>query len=99
MSLFDSVISEVKTRFGLGDSVAGTLLSALLSLVTNEDKGGISGFLNMFTKAGLGDVASSWVNSGANTSISTEQLESAVGASTIAGIADKLAVSLVNSRS
>ena len=44
----------------------------------------------MFTKAGLGDVASSWVNSGANSSISNEQLESAVGASTIAGIAEKV---------
>jgi uncharacterized protein YidB (DUF937 family)/outer membrane protein OmpA-like peptidoglycan-associated protein len=89
MSLFDSVISMAADKFGLGDK-SGTLLSALLSMMTNQDSGGFSGFLNLFSKAGLGDLASSWVSSGANSPLSNEQLESALGSNTIGSIAEKV---------
>jgi uncharacterized protein YidB (DUF937 family)/outer membrane protein OmpA-like peptidoglycan-associated protein len=89
MSLFDSVISMAAEKFGLGDK-SGTLLSALLSMMTNQDSGGFSGFLNLFSKAGLGDVASSWVSSGANSTLSNEQLESALGSNTLGSIAEKV---------
>jgi uncharacterized protein YidB (DUF937 family)/outer membrane protein OmpA-like peptidoglycan-associated protein len=89
MSLFDSVISMAADKFGLGDK-SGTLLSALLSMMTNQDSGGFSGFLNLFSKAGLGDVASSWVSSGANSPLSNEQLESALGSNTIGSLAEKV---------
>jgi uncharacterized protein YidB (DUF937 family)/outer membrane protein OmpA-like peptidoglycan-associated protein len=92
MSLFDSVISMAAEKFGLGDK-SGTLLSALLSMMTNQDSGGFSGFLNLFSKAGLGDLASSWVSSGANSSLSNEQLESALGSNTIGSIAEKVGLS------
>jgi outer membrane protein OmpA-like peptidoglycan-associated protein/uncharacterized protein YidB (DUF937 family) len=89
MSLFDSVISMAAEKFGLGDK-SGTLLSALLSMMTNQDSGGFSGFLNLFSKAGLGDLASSWVSSGANSTLSNEQLESALGSNAIGSIAEKV---------
>jgi uncharacterized protein YidB (DUF937 family)/outer membrane protein OmpA-like peptidoglycan-associated protein len=89
MSLFDSVISMAAEKFGLGDK-SGTLLSALLSMMTNQDSGGFAGFLNLFSKAGLGDVASSWVSSGANSPLSNEQLESAMGSNVIGSIAEKV---------
>jgi uncharacterized protein YidB (DUF937 family)/outer membrane protein OmpA-like peptidoglycan-associated protein len=89
MSLFDSVISMAADKFGLGDK-SGTLLSALLSMMTNQDSGGFSGFLNLFSKAGLGDVASSWVSSGANSALSNEQLESALGSNIIGSVAEKV---------
>jgi uncharacterized protein YidB (DUF937 family)/outer membrane protein OmpA-like peptidoglycan-associated protein len=76
-------------KFGLGDK-SGTLLSALLSMMTNQDSGGFSGFLNLFSKAGLGDLASSWVSSGANSPLSNEQLESALGSNTIGSLAEKV---------
>ena len=41
MSLFDSIISTAGERFGLGDK-SGTLLSALLSLMTNQNSGGFA---------------------------------------------------------
>lgn len=89
MSLFDSVISMAAEKFGLGDK-SSTLLSALLSMMTNQDSGGFSGFLNLFSKAGLGDLASSWVSSGANSPLSNEQLESALGSNTISSLAEKV---------
>ncbi|MCU0239939.1 MAG: OmpA family protein [Pyrinomonadaceae bacterium] len=91
MSLFDSVISTAAEKFGLGDK-AGTLLSALLSMMTKQETGGFAGFLNMFSKAGLGDVASSWVSSGSNAELSDEQVESALGSDAISAIANQVGI-------
>lgn len=91
MSLFDSIIGETNEKFGLG-SKAGSLLSALLALITDTNRGGFTGFLDSFNNAGLGDLAASWVNSGANNPVSNEQLESALGEETIADIAAQAGV-------
>lgn len=88
MSLFDSIINETGEKFGLGNK-AGSLLSALLALITDKSRGGFTGFLDSFNNAGLDSLVSSWVGSGANTPPSDEQLESALGEETIGEIADQ----------
>jgi uncharacterized protein YidB (DUF937 family) len=82
MALFDSIVSDARAKFNLGDKTE-TLLSAVLALITSNSRGGLRGFLDRFNQADLSDVASSWVNSDANTPISNEQLESALGADTL----------------
>lgn len=89
MALFDSVISSASEKFGLGDK-AGTMLSALLALITNDKTGGFSGFIDKFKNAGLGDTATSWITSGDNAEISGEQLESALGMDTISSISQNV---------
>lgn len=89
--MFGSMIDDAAARFDLGDK-AGTLLSALLALMTDGARGGFAGFLNRFRKVGLGDTAQSWVNSGANTPLSYEQLESALGEETLKSIANRVGV-------
>ena len=89
--MFGSMIDDAAARFGLGDK-AGTLLSALLSLITDGAQGGFAGFLNRFGDAGLGDTAQSWVNSGANTPLSYEQLESALGEERLKNISDRVGI-------
>ncbi len=89
MALFDSILSDTRTKFNLGDKTE-TLLAAVLGLITNTSRGGLSGFLDRFSRAGLGDVSSSWVNSDANTPISNEQLESALGADTLRDINNRV---------
>ena len=91
MALFDSIISGASEKFGLGDK-AGTMLSALLALMTNQETGGFSGFLDRFKEAGLGDTATSWITSGDNAEVSSEQIESAIGSDTIATIAEQVGV-------
>lgn len=86
MSMFDSIISETGEKFNLGGK-SGTLLAALLALMTDKNRGGLAGFLENFNRAGLGDTAASWVGSGSNTPVSNEQLKSAVGETTLADIA------------
>ncbi len=86
MSMFDSMISQAEEKFNLGGK-AGTLLSALLALITDGNHGGFAGFLGRFNAAGLGDTVSSWINSGSNTPISSEQIESALGEETLRSVA------------
>lgn len=88
MSLFDSVISSVKDSVGLGDDKIGALLSALLSYITDADNGGISGFIERFRSAGLGDLVNSWISTGeANEPLSDEQVESVLGKDVINSMA------------
>ncbi len=88
MSLFDSIIDEARGKFNLGDK-ANVLLSVLLAKLTDKARGGFAGFLERFNQAGLSSLTSSWINSDANTSISNEQLESALGNQEIQEIADR----------
>lgn len=87
--MFNSIIDEAARQFDLGDK-AGTLLSALLSLITEKRRGGFTRFLNRFREVGLGDTAESWVNSGANTPLSYEQLESALGEETLRNVSGQV---------
>jgi len=86
--MFDSIINEAGEKFNLGGK-SRTLLSALLALMADETRGGLTGFLELFNQVGLGDTASSWVNSGTNTPLSNEQLESALGSDTLDEIANR----------
>jgi uncharacterized protein YidB (DUF937 family)/outer membrane protein OmpA-like peptidoglycan-associated protein len=77
--MFDLIIKEAASRFGLGDK-GGMLVQMLLSFMTNKDTGGLGGFMNLFKNKGLGDIASSWLGGGAGAKeISGGQLESLFG--------------------
>lgn len=89
MSLFDSVTGDIAQRFGLGNK-AGSLVSSLISHISDH---GITGFLNKFHQAGLGDAVSSWISSGENKSLSAEQLTGALGEDTLKEIASNAGIS------
>jgi outer membrane protein OmpA-like peptidoglycan-associated protein/uncharacterized protein YidB (DUF937 family) len=82
MTILEPIINEVSEQFGLRGK-AGPLMTALLTLISNERTGGLQGFLDQFRRAGLGEIVSSWVSRGSNTPITTEQLERAIGSDTI----------------
>jgi OmpA-OmpF porin, OOP family len=82
MTILEPIINEVSEQFGLRGK-AGPLMTALLSLISNERTGGLQGFLDQFRRAGLGETVSSWVSRGSNTPITTEQLERAIGGDTV----------------
>jgi OmpA-OmpF porin, OOP family len=91
MAIFDSLISEVAQKFGLGNKAEG-LLAGLLSLITSTDSGGLTGFISKFTGAGLGNVVNSWINRGENTALTNDQLSSVLGNDTIRNLADKAGI-------
>ncbi|TPG26303.1 YidB family protein [Variovorax guangxiensis] len=63
--MFDSLIAELATRFGLGDK-ARDLLRMLLAAMTDAGRGGLIGFIERFRRAGFGDVAQSWLSASAD---------------------------------
>ena len=89
MTLFDSIIDESGERLDLTSDQAKALISALLGLMTDSSTHGISGFSSRFRDANLGDAWSSWTRIGENAPISKEQIESALGAETIAAVSDR----------
>jgi uncharacterized protein YidB (DUF937 family) len=55
-------------------------------------KGGLSGILEKFKQAGLGDVASSWIGKGDNKPVTADQVHVVFGPAEIAAIAAKLGI-------
>ena len=77
--MFDNIIREAASRFGLGDK-AGPLVQMLLAFITNKDTGGLPGFMSKLTNGGMGSMAQSWLGGGAGAqAINTTQLESLFG--------------------
>ncbi|MEQ1535867.1 MAG: YidB family protein [Burkholderiaceae bacterium] len=92
--MFDLIIREVASRFGLGDK-AGPLVQMLLAYITNKDTGGIAGFMSKLSSGGLGDIAKSWLGGGASAlPVSSSQIESLLGGQgdLLSGITSKLGI-------
>ncbi len=87
--MFDSLITEVASKFGLG-SKASSILSALLGLMFNKNTGGMSGFLDKLTSGGLGKIVTSWVGKGDSMAVNATQVEDALGSGVISSMASKL---------
>ena len=89
MALFDSIITETGERFDLSGDQSKALLASMLGLMNDSKNGGFRGFSSRFSNANLTDTFSSWTTTGENAPISQEQIESALGAETIAAVADR----------
>ena len=74
MGLLDEVISMAASGSG-GQAQHATALSAIISYVNSPQVGGIAGLQKMFHDGGLGSIFTSWVSSGQNLPVSTDQLQ------------------------
>ena len=75
---------------GLFDGVLGGVVGAgMMSVISGviEQHGGVQGIVNQFEKQGLGETVKSWVGTGANQAISSDQLHQALGSSTLQQLA------------
>lgn len=87
MSLFDSVLSAVNNHVQEQGGMA-TVLSGLLA--NNGEAGGLSGLVEKFNQAGLGDVVNSWIGTGDNQAISGNQLSDVLGSDFVQKAAGQL---------
>ncbi len=88
--MFDAIIRQAAERFGLGDN-AKQFVGQLLGLIFNPGSGGISGFLQKFKDAGLGDAAASWVGgTPGDNDLQPDQVHAALGSDTISSLASKI---------
>ncbi len=88
MSLFDDVAGAVMGKVMGGNQGA----MAQIAMEMFNQHGGLNGVLDKFKQGGLGDLATSWVGTGANLPISAEQISSVLGSGAIAEMAAKFGI-------
>ncbi|MES2282343.1 MAG: YidB family protein [Pseudomonadota bacterium] len=109
MGLLDSVLGAINKNQAPGGGAAAAgglggllamaasnpqLVQAITGMLGNDGQhGGLSGLLEKFQQAGLGDVVASWIGKGQNQAISGDQLTSVLGSGPLAGLAEKLGMS------
>ena len=94
MGLFDSIAGQVLGSLGnAGDGKHAGMIDAIGGLLNSPQVGGIGGLVKAFEQNGLGSTVASWIGTGANLPISAEQLQSVLGNSQVAAIAQKLGLS------
>ncbi|SFK19537.1 OmpA family protein [Methylocapsa palsarum] len=88
MALFDTLVSDIAGRFGLGANAA-PLVREVLKLVVGTP-GGLIGFLDKLQASGLGAEVASWLGSTNPAPLADGQLERVLGQSVFSGIANRL---------
>lgn len=88
MSLFDSIAGAVLGKV-MGGEQGGM---AQVAMEMFNQNGGLNGILDKFKQGGLGDLAASWVGTGANLPISPEQISGVLGNGQIAEMAAKFGI-------
>jgi len=88
MATFDRLIDDLASRYGLGGN-ARSLMKEALTMIANSP-GGLSGFLDTFKSAGLTLEVASWLGHADAAPIAAGQVERALGATALGGIAARL---------
>lgn len=98
MGLLDSMLGSVVSQAlggGQGGGGQAALIQAVIGMLMGGGNsqgggaaaGGLGGLLEQFQRGGLGDVASSWVSTGQNMPISTDQLTNVLGSDVLGQLA------------
>ena len=91
MAVFDTLIGDTASRFGLGSN-AGPLVRETLNMVANAP-GGIAGFLGKLELAGLRSQMQSWLGHPNAAPLPVQDLDRALGSGALSGIANRLGLS------
>ncbi|MGA8263407.1 MAG: YidB family protein [Ignavibacteriaceae bacterium] len=86
------ILDTINSAIG-GGKVEGQndLMSTIMNLVGGQ-QGGLDGLISEFKSKGLGDVISSWVGTGNNLPISSDQIQNILGSDQVKNIASKLGI-------
>ena len=88
MATFDTLIDDLAGRFGLGVN-ARTLVKEVLTMISTS-QGGLGGFLDRLKSGGLTSEVASWVGQPEAAPVAAGQIERALGATALGGIASRL---------
>jgi uncharacterized protein YidB (DUF937 family) len=93
--MLDQILGGLGGGLGTGagtQGAQGESLWDLASSVVRNQPGGLGGLLQQFTTAGLGKQADSWVSTGQNMPLSSDQVSSVLGSGNIAAMAQKFGI-------
>jgi uncharacterized protein YidB (DUF937 family) len=88
VGLLDTVLGSL-SQGGSGNQ----LLDSVLAMVNNPQTGGLEGLVKSFQDKGLGGIVDSWVSTGQNLPISTDQIQQALGSGQLGSLAEKFGLS------
>jgi uncharacterized protein YidB (DUF937 family) len=88
MGLFEQLLGGVVGDFGTTQQ-KGSLMDLATNVIQTQP-GGLSGLLDQFRSAGMGQEADSWVSTGQNMPVSGTQVTSALGSGNVQSMAQKL---------
>ncbi|MEO7216896.1 MAG: YidB family protein [Gemmatimonadaceae bacterium] len=81
---------------GMFDGILGGVVGAEMATVVNrliEQHGGVQGIVSQLESQGLGNTVKSWVGTGANQSITGDQVHAALGSDIVTQLAAKMGIS------
>lgn len=90
MSMMDNIKAKAESLLHGKGFEGGKILTAVHDLI--QQQGGIDGVIKKFQDQGLGATIQSWISSGANQSISADQIKSVFGQENIQKAADKVGI-------
>ncbi len=94
MGLLDEIVKGVAGKFlGGSGGTQNPLLDIALGLLSNPQTGGLGGLVETFKNKGLSDIMSSWISTGQNLPISSDQIQQVLGSDLIQQFAKKLGAS------
>jgi uncharacterized protein YidB (DUF937 family) len=95
MSLLDSIVGEVASGLSGGSTnVHPGLAEAVIGMLGNNAQGGgMQALVSAFEQQGLSHILNSWVGTGANAPISTDQINAVLGSDQVKAIAQGLGLS------
>jgi outer membrane protein OmpA-like peptidoglycan-associated protein/uncharacterized protein YidB (DUF937 family)/cytoskeletal protein RodZ len=88
VATFDNLMDDLASRFGLGVN-ARTLIKEVLTMISTSP-GGLSGFLDKLKSGGLTSEVASWLGHPDAAPIAAAQVERALGATALGGIASRV---------
>jgi OmpA-OmpF porin, OOP family len=88
MAMFDALIDDLAGRFGLGANAQSLVKEAVTMISTSS--GGLGSFLDTFKSAGLASEVASWLGHPDSAPLVAQQVERALGATALNGIAGRL---------
>jgi len=92
MGIFDEVMAVAGLAGSPQSGQHAGALSAIMEYVNSPQVGGLAGLQQKFQEKGLGGVMSSWVGSGQNLPISTEQLQGVLHSGALEQVAAKAGI-------
>ncbi len=88
MAMFDTLIDDLASRYGLGAN-ARTFISEVLAIIANSP-GGLGGFLDRLKSGGLTSEVASWLGRPDAAPVAAQRVEQALGSTALGSVANRL---------
>jgi uncharacterized protein YidB (DUF937 family) len=95
MSIFDEALSKASALFSDSQQTNG-VFKLVVELLNKPEIGGISGLMKLFQEKGLEGIIASWIGTGENLPISSEQIQQVLGGDELQNIANNTSLPVQN---